>query len=147
MMAEDFQNLNFWNCYYNGKFIYWDWHIHSKKILSVLFSMHAIWIVIHRTKYSKYKRNVSTIRTFKKNLGLQHFHIKSWCFSRLKLMKLSVNFQFNRWDGASGEESACRCRRQGCGLHPQVGKIPLQGDDNPLQDSCQRTLSQKRLMD
>ena len=36
-----------------------------QKILSVLFSMHASWIVIHRIKYSKHKRHVSTIRTFK----------------------------------------------------------------------------------
>ena len=127
--------------------LFTDIGIFIPKNLLCLFSMDTIWIVIHRMKYSKYKRNVSTIRTFKKNLGLQHFHVKSWCFSRLKLMKLSVNFQFNRWDGASGKESACHCRRQGCGLHPQVGKIPLQGDDNPRQDSCQRTLSQQRLMD
>ena len=26
-----FQNLNFWNFYYNGKFTYWGWCIHSKK--------------------------------------------------------------------------------------------------------------------
>ena len=38
------------------------------------------------------------------------------------------------WDFASGEESACQCRRQG--FDPWVGKTPRGGNGCPLQYSC-----------
>ena len=49
-MAEDYQNLNFWNWYYNGKFIYWHWHIHSKK--SPLFCFPCIQSELWYTKWN-----------------------------------------------------------------------------------------------
>ena len=39
--------------------------------------------------------------------------------------------------GASGEDSACQCkRRKRCGFSPWVKKIPREGNGNPLQYSC-----------
>ena len=39
--------------------------------------------------------------------------------------------------GASGEESACQCRRcKRCGLDTQLGRCPGVGNGNPLQCSC-----------
>ena len=38
--------------------------------------------------------------------------------------------------GASGKESVCQCRRcRRCGVDPFVGKIPGEGNGNPLQYS------------
>jgi len=43
----------------------------------------------------------------------------------------------------SGEEPTSQCRRhrryRRCGFNPCVGKIPEEGNDNPLQDSCLET--------
>ena len=39
--------------------------------------------------------------------------------------------------GASGKETACQCRKhKRCRFYPWVGKIPWEGNGNPLQYSC-----------
>ena len=40
-------------------------------------------------------------------------------------------------DGASGTEPTCQCRRcKRCGFNPWVGKMPGEGNGNPVQYSC-----------
>ena len=40
-------------------------------------------------------------------------------------------------DGASGKEPTCQCRRhKKLGFNPWVGKIPGEGNCNPLQYTC-----------
>ena len=44
---------------------------------------------------------------------------------------MSIKLGFPR--GLSGKEESCKCRR--CGFNPWVGKIPGEGNNNPLQYS------------
>ena len=54
---------------------------------------------------------------------------------KTKLLKTSF------YTGASGKEPACQCkRRKRRGYDPLVGKIPGEGNGNPLQYSCLENL-------
>ena len=49
----------------------------------------------------------------------------------LKLIKLYLNLQYNRWGGTTGTEYACKCRdTRDVGSLPGLGISSGEGDDN-----------------